>query len=103
MRVGNYLALLHTLHPSAYAFTFLPYQGGRQEEKRRKRYNFPFFVQNYCMSNKKDRKLINEIFDNCASANECTGLFQRIHLDPEEIRLFHEMYNNLDGKDSIDD
>lgn len=55
------------------------------------------------MSNKKDFKLKKEVFDNCASANECTGLFQRIALDPEEVALFHKMYNELDGKKSIDD
>ena len=54
------------------------------------------------MSNKKKPELIDEVFDNCASANECTGLFQRMHLDPKEVALFHKMYNELDGKDSID-
>ena len=55
------------------------------------------------MSNKKDFKLKKEVFDNCASANECTGLFQRIALDPEEVALFHKMYNELENKKSIDD
>ena len=41
-------------------------------------------------------KIIHEVFDECASANECTGMFQRIHLDPEEVALFHKMYNELD-------
>ena len=41
-------------------------------------------------------KIIQEVFDKCASANEVTGMFQRIHIDPEEIALFHKMYNELD-------
>lgn len=54
------------------------------------------------MSSKKKTKLIEEVFETCASANECTGLFQRINLDPEEIALFHKMYNEIDGKNSIE-
>lgn len=45
--------------------------------------------------------MIEDVFEKSASANECTGLFQRIHLDPEEIKTFHKMYNELDGEDSI--
>ncbi len=41
-------------------------------------------------------RIIQEVFDKCASANEVTGMFQRIHIDPEEIALFHKMYNELD-------
>jgi len=55
------------------------------------------------MSNKKEYKLIKEVFEKGVSANECTGLFQRIALDPEEVALFHKMYNETDGKKSIDD
>lgn len=55
------------------------------------------------MSNRKNKKLIEEVFEDCASAHECTGLFQRIVLDPEEIRTFHKMFNELDGMDSIDE
>ena len=39
--------------------------------------------------------MIEDVFEKTASANECTGLFQRIHLDPEEIKTFHKMYNEL--------
>ncbi len=53
------------------------------------------------MSKHKKTKPVN--FDDYASANECTGFFQRIHLDPEEIKTFHKMYNEIDGKDSLDD
>ena len=54
------------------------------------------------MSKKKNRKLINELYDECTSANECTGLLQKISLDPDEVAEFHKMYNGLDGRDSID-
>ena len=47
------------------------------------------------MSKHKKTKPVN--FGDYASANECTGFFQRIHLDPEEIKTFHKMYNEIDG------
>lgn len=52
------------------------------------------------MSKKKSKKRIHELMDSCASANECTGLFQKVALDPEEIATFHKMFNELDGHDS---
>ena len=54
------------------------------------------------MSKRKQNKLIEDIFEQCASANECTGLFQKVSLDPDEVKKFHEMYNKIDGKDSIE-
>ena len=54
------------------------------------------------MSKRKQNKLIEDIFEQCASANECTGLFQKVSLDPDEVKKFHEMYNKIDGKDSTD-
>lgn len=45
------------------------------------------------MSKKKSRKLIEELMDDCASANECTGLYQKVSLDPAEVAEFHEIYN----------
>ncbi len=44
---------------------------------------------------KDEKRIIHEVFDACASAQECTGLFQRIHLDPEEVATFHKMYNEF--------
>lgn len=38
--------------------------------------------------------------EGCASANECTGLVQKVSLDPEEVEEFHKMYNGLDGRSS---
>ncbi len=46
--------------------------------------------------------MIEDIFEKCVSANECTGLFQKVALDPDEVKKFHEMYNNIDGKNSIE-
>ena len=46
--------------------------------------------------------MIEEIYEKCASAHECTGIFQRVMLDPDEVKKFHEMYNEIDGKDSTD-
>ena len=40
--------------------------------------------------------------EGCASANECTGLLQKVSLDPDEVARFHKMYNELDGYDSIE-
>lgn len=50
------------------------------------------------MSKRKSRKQIEELLEGCASANECTGLFQKVSLDPEEVAEFHRIYNK-DGKD----
>lgn len=54
------------------------------------------------MSQKKEKKMIRDVYEKCVSANECTGLFQKVALDPEEVETFHKMYNELDGHDSID-
>ncbi|MDE6667606.1 MAG: hypothetical protein K2K38_04575 [Clostridia bacterium] len=54
------------------------------------------------MSKRKQNKLIEDVFEQCASANECTGLFQKVSLDPDEVKKFHEMYNNIDGNKSIE-
>lgn len=54
------------------------------------------------MSKRKKKKRIHELMDSCASANECTGLLQKVLLDPEEVAMFHKMYNELDGYTSTD-
>lgn len=44
--------------------------------------------------NKKgSKKFIDELFGDCASANECTGLYQKVSLDREEIERFHREFN----------
>lgn len=54
------------------------------------------------MSKRKSKKQIEELMDSCVSANECTGLFQKVSLDPDEVAKFHKMFNELDGHDSIE-
>ena len=54
------------------------------------------------MSKKKDKKRIHELMDGCASANECTGLLQKVSLDPDEVAEFHKMYNEIDGRTSTE-
>lgn len=54
------------------------------------------------MSKKKSKKRIHELMDECVSANECTGLLQKVSLDPKEVAKFHKMYNGLDGHTSTE-
>lgn len=54
------------------------------------------------MSKRKFKKIIEDVVEGSASANECTGAFQKVALDPDEVKKFHEMYNSINGEDSID-
>lgn len=54
------------------------------------------------MSKRKEKKIIEDVYEVCVSANECTGVFQKVALDPDEVATFHKMYNELDGHDSVD-
>ncbi len=36
--------------------------------------------------------MIKDIFEGTASANECTGLYQKVSLDTDEIAKFHKEY-----------
>ena len=65
-------------------------------------HNFYSLTQATNMSKRKQNKMIEDVFEQCASANECTGLFQKVALDPEEVKKFHKMYNDIDGNNSID-
>lgn len=51
------------------------------------------------MSKKKRKKRIHELMDSCVSANECTGLLQKISVDPEEVAEFHSEYIEDDGRE----
>ena len=42
--------------------------------------------------------MIDEIFEETASANECTGLYQKVSLDTEEIAEFHKKYTQDKNK-----
>lgn len=46
------------------------------------------------MSKKKSQKIIKDIFEGTASANECTGLYQKVSLDADEIAEFHKQFND---------
>lgn len=54
------------------------------------------------MSKRKSKKIIEDVYENCVSANDCTGAFQVVSLDPNEVATFHKMYNKIDGYDSIE-
>ena len=36
--------------------------------------------------------MIKDIFEGTASANECTGLYQKVSLDVDEIAKFHKQF-----------
>ena len=36
--------------------------------------------------------MIDEFMEGTASANECTGLYQKVSLDPDEIAKFHKQF-----------
>ena len=44
------------------------------------------------MGKKNSKKIIENVYEGSASANECTGALQRISLDPEEVAKFHKQY-----------
>ena len=58
--------------------------------------NLFVFGNTHSMSKRKSKKMIEDVYENCVSANDCTGVFQVVTLDPEEIKKFHEMYNEID-------
>lgn len=62
-------------------------------------YNLVNFVHTFSMSKRKSKKIIEDVYENCVSANDCTGVFQVVALDPEEVKKFHEMYNEIDVQD----
>ena len=44
------------------------------------------------MAKRKKKKMIEDIFEGTASANECTGLYQKVSLDTDEIAKFHKQF-----------
>ena len=44
------------------------------------------------MAKKRTKKEIETLFDGCVSANECTGLYQKVSLDTDEIAKFHKQF-----------
>lgn len=43
---------------------------------------------------KNTKKLMGELLGAGVSANECTGLYQKVSLTPEEVARFHDQYMN---------
>ena len=50
------------------------------------------------MAKRRPKKLIKELLNDCASANECTGLYQKVSLDKDEIAKFHKQFNEEEGE-----
>ena len=50
------------------------------------------------MSKRRTNKLIDDLFEECVSANECTGLYQKVSLDTDEIAKFHKQFTEDDGE-----
>ncbi|MDE6613489.1 MAG: hypothetical protein K2K28_02925 [Clostridia bacterium] len=44
------------------------------------------------MAKRRTSKMIKDIFEGTASANECTGLYQKVSLATDEIAKFHKEY-----------
>lgn len=44
------------------------------------------------MAKRRTDNMIEEIFEGTASANECTGLYQKVSLDTDEIAKFRKQF-----------
>ena len=44
------------------------------------------------MAKRRTQKMIEDIFEGTASANDCTGLYQKVSLDTDEIAKFHKQF-----------
>ena len=44
------------------------------------------------MAKRRTQKMIEDIFEGTASANECTGLYRKVSLDTDEIAKFHKQF-----------
>ena len=45
-----------------------------------------------CMVKHRSNRLVEEVVEGSASANECTGAYQKVSLDPDEVAKFHKEY-----------
>ena len=48
------------------------------------------------MAKRRTKTFIEDIFNGCASVNECTGLYQKVSLDTDEVEEFHKQYTEDD-------
>ena len=53
------------------------------------------------MAKRRTKKMIEDLFEECASANECTGLYQKVSLDTKEIEKFHKKFNEEEQKGGL--
>ncbi len=60
---------------------------------RHSRIKFLRIAQNLSMAKRRTDNIIDDLFEQCVSANECTGLYQKVSLDTKEIAKFHKQYN----------
>ena len=51
------------------------------------------------MGKRRTKNIIGDIYDECVCANECTGLYQKVSLDKEEIAKFHRQFT---GEEKLD-
>lgn len=52
------------------------------------------------MKKRKNKKPLKELTESCVSANDCTGLLQKIDTDPDDVERFRKMFNSQDGRGS---
>ena len=48
------------------------------------------------MAKRRTKTFIEDIFNGCASVNECTVLYQNVSLDTDEVEGFHKQYTEDD-------
>ncbi|MDE6001501.1 MAG: hypothetical protein K2G96_04185 [Clostridia bacterium] len=48
------------------------------------------------MAKRRTKKMIEDIFGGTACANECTGLYQKVSLDTDEVEEFHRKFTEDD-------
>lgn len=51
------------------------------------------------MAKRRTNNMIEDILEVCVSANDCTGLYQKVSLDTDEIAKFHKQFIGEDDKD----
>ena len=51
------------------------------------------------MAKRRTKNMINDIYDGTVCANDCTGLYQKVSLDTDEIAEFHREYTEGNPRD----
>ncbi|MDE7305947.1 MAG: hypothetical protein K2N33_01010 [Clostridia bacterium] len=54
------------------------------------------FYHTFSMAKRRTKKMIEDIFEGTACANECTGLYQKVSLDTDEVEEFHRKFTEDD-------